>query len=72
MLKAVVVFCKTKGVDVDETSLRQQLGNIRIQRLKEESSDAEVRLERLLWDGTAFSCWHIHKFCISEKALVTL
>ncbi|CDJ66291.1 hypothetical protein, conserved [Eimeria necatrix] len=35
MLKAVAVFCKTKGLDVDESTLRQQLGDIRIQRLKE-------------------------------------
>ncbi|KAL8448469.1 hypothetical protein Emed_003803 [Eimeria media] len=44
MLKAVVVFCKTKGVDVDESALRQQLGNIRIQRLKEEKVQDEVCL----------------------------
>ncbi|KAL8451154.1 hypothetical protein Emag_002871 [Eimeria magna] len=42
MLKAVVVFCKTKGVDVDELALRQQLGNIRIQRLKEEKLQDEA------------------------------
>ncbi|CDI85985.1 hypothetical protein, conserved [Eimeria praecox] len=41
MLKAVAVFCKTKGVDVDESTLRQQLGDIRIQRLKESGQDSQ-------------------------------
>ncbi|XP_026193664.1 protein WEAK CHLOROPLAST MOVEMENT UNDER BLUE LIGHT 1 [Cyclospora cayetanensis] len=41
MIKAVVVFCKTKGVDIDETTLRQQLGNIRIQGLKDGSLSSE-------------------------------
>ncbi|KAL8437800.1 hypothetical protein ACSSS7_000681 [Eimeria intestinalis] len=50
LLKAVVVFCKTKGVDVDESALRQQLGNIRIQRLKEEKLQEEARvLQSLLY-----------------------
>ncbi|CDJ33342.1 uncharacterized protein EMH_0015680 [Eimeria mitis] len=45
MLKAVAVFCKTKGVDVDESTLRQQLGDIRIQRLKEAGQDPKVEKE---------------------------
>lgn len=48
MLKAVVLFCKTKGVDVDEATLREQLGNIRIQRLKGEFPDDEVRFRGYL------------------------
>lgn len=49
MLKAVAVFCKTKGVEVDEATLRQQLGNIRIQRLKEDGQDNEVCELDLPW-----------------------
>ncbi|KAL8427974.1 hypothetical protein Efla_004232 [Eimeria flavescens] len=43
MLQAVVLFCKSKGVDVDEAALRQQLGNIRIQRLKENDEQPAAR-----------------------------
>ncbi|CDJ46309.1 hypothetical protein, conserved [Eimeria brunetti] len=43
MLKAVAVFCRTKGVEVDESTLRQQLGDIRIQRLKEAGKESKVR-----------------------------
>ena len=51
MLKAVAVFCKTKGVEVDESTLRQQLGDIRIQRLKEAGRDSQVRHKLLIVYG---------------------
>lgn len=43
MMKAVVLFCKTKGVDVEESALRQELGNIRIRRLKDDSGRPDSR-----------------------------
>lgn len=48
MMKAVVLFCKTKGVDVEESALRQELGNIRLRRLKDDSG---VREQMLLFLG---------------------
>lgn len=44
VVKALVVFCKSKGIDVDEENLQKQMAAIRQQQIKAQAATApEVR-----------------------------